>query len=88
MESSQEIKKERLRRVEQLQESIAGEINSGYIGKEVEVLVEGNKKGKWYGRTESNKLVFFQHDADFSGKLVKVNIEKASPWALQGKYAR
>jgi len=49
--------------------------------------VEGNKKGKWYGRTESNKLVFFQDDADCSGQLVKVNIEKTSPWALQGKYA-
>jgi tRNA-2-methylthio-N6-dimethylallyladenosine synthase len=84
---SREVKKERLRKVEQLQASIAGEINSGYIGKEVEVLVEGNKKGKWYGRTESNKLVFFQDDADCSGQLVKVNIEKTSPWALQGKYA-
>ena len=82
-----EAKKERLKRVEQLQASVAGEINSGYIGKEVEVLVEGNKKGKWYGRTESNKLVFFQDDADCSGQLVKVNIEKTGPWALQGKYA-
>ncbi len=83
----QDVKKERLRKVEQLQASVAGEINSGYIGKEVEVLVEGNKKGKWYGRTESNKLVFFQDDADCSGKLVKVSIEKTSPWALQGKHA-
>ncbi len=82
-----ETKKERLKKVEQLQASVAGEINSGYIGKEVEVLVEGNKRGKWYGRTESNKLVFFQDDADCSGQLVKVNIEKTSPWALQGKYA-
>ncbi len=82
-----EVKKERLRKVEQLQASVAGEINSGYIGKEVEVLVEGNKKGKWYGRTEGNKLVFFPDDADYSGKLVKVNVEKTSPWALQGKYA-
>jgi tRNA-2-methylthio-N6-dimethylallyladenosine synthase len=82
-----ETKKERLKRVEQLQASVAGEINSGYIGKKVEVLVEGNKKGKWYGRTESNKLVFFHDDADCSGQLIKVNIEKTSPWALQGKYA-
>ncbi|MBA7505895.1 tRNA-2-methylthio-N(6)-dimethylallyladenosine synthase [subsurface metagenome] len=82
-----DVKKERLRKVEQLQASVAGEINSSYVGKEVEVLVEGNKKGKWYGRTESNKLVFFQEDANCSGKLVKVNIEKTSPWALQGKHA-
>jgi len=81
-----DVKKERLKKVEQLQASVAGEINSGYMGKEVEVLVEGNKKGKWYGRTEGNKLVFFPDAADYSGKLVKVNVEKTSPWALQGKY--
>jgi len=82
-----EVKKERLRKVEELHAAIAGEINSGYVGKEVEVLVEGTRKGKWYGRTESNKLVFFPASgAELSAQLVKVHIEKSSPWALQGKY--
>jgi len=80
-----EVKKERLNRVEQLQASIAAEINSTYQGKIVEVLVEGKKKGKWYGRTRSDKLVFFIENNDCSGQLMKIKIEKTSPWSLQGK---
>jgi len=78
------IKKERLKQVEKLQTTIAGEINSHLAGKTVEVLVEGKQKGKWYGRTRSNKLVFFVNDRNCFGQLVRVRIEKASPWALQG----
>jgi len=78
-------KKERLGRVEELQETVATEINSRLLGKTVEVLIEGKKKGKWQGRTRSGKLVFFSDDSSYPGKLVKVSVEKASPWALQGK---
>jgi len=80
-----EVKKERLSRVEQLQAGIAAEINSTYQGKIVEVLVEGKKKGKWYGRTRSDKLGFFIENNDCSGQLMKIKIEKTSPWSLQGK---
>jgi len=80
-----EAKRERLGKIERLQENIAAEINSTYQGKTVEVLVEGIKKGKWYGRTKSDKLVFYEDSDDQLGQLVKVRIDKASPWALQGK---
>jgi tRNA-2-methylthio-N6-dimethylallyladenosine synthase len=80
-----EVKRERLNRIERLQENIAAEINSTYQGKTVEVLVEGKKKGKWYGRTRTDKLVFYKDDIDQVGQLVKVWVDKASPWALQGK---
>ncbi len=82
---SPEIKKERLSRVEQLQANIAAEINSTYQGRIMEVLVEGKKRGKWYGRTRSDKLLFFEESNECSGQLVKIKIEKSSPWALQGK---
>jgi len=78
-------KKERLKKIEQLQERIAGEINAQLLDKPVEVLVEGRKEGKWWGRTRSGKLVFFSDHGDFLGQLVKIRIEKTSPWALQGK---
>jgi len=55
------------------------------LDKTVEVLVEGKKGGKWRGRTRSGKLVFFSDRSDFLGQLVKVRIEKTSPWSLQGK---
>jgi tRNA-2-methylthio-N6-dimethylallyladenosine synthase len=79
------IKKERLDRVEILQSKIAGEINSRLLDKTVQVLVEGKKGKKWYGRTRSNKLVFFENGSDCLGQLLDVTITKASPWALQGE---
>jgi tRNA-2-methylthio-N6-dimethylallyladenosine synthase len=78
-------KKERLNKVEQLQESIQTEINSRLLGGTVEILVEGRNKGKWYGRTRTDKLVFFSSGREYPGQLVKIRIEKTSPWSLQGK---
>jgi tRNA-2-methylthio-N6-dimethylallyladenosine synthase len=79
-------KRERLHKIEQLQESIATEINAQLLGKTVEVLVEGKKGGKWQGRTRDGKLVFFSDNNDYLGHLVKIRIEKTSPWSLQGKF--
>jgi len=78
------VKKERLSRIEELQAAIANEINSQLQGKQVEVLVEGRKKGRWFGRSRSNKLVFFEDVDDWLGKLVRIQIEKTSPWSLGG----
>jgi len=78
-------KKERLNKIEQLQESIAAEINARLSGRIVEVLVEGAKGGKWQGRTRTGKLVFFSDNNDYLGQLVKVRIEKTTPWSLQGR---
>ena len=83
-----EVKKMRLNKIETLQANIAAGINSKLRGKVMEVLVEGKKRGKWYGRTGSNKLVFFEDpepsEGCHLGQLVEVKIEKTSPWALQG----
>jgi tRNA-2-methylthio-N6-dimethylallyladenosine synthase len=80
-----EIKKQHLNRIEALQSKIAGEINYLLRGETVEILVEGRKKGKWYGRTRSDKLVFFEDEGNCLGQLVNVTISKTSPWALQGE---
>jgi tRNA-2-methylthio-N6-dimethylallyladenosine synthase len=77
-------KKARLSQIEKLQERIAGEINAGLLDKTVEILVEGRHKGKWQGRTRTGKLVFFHSNDNYLGRLVKVNVTKVSPWALQG----
>ncbi|MDD4986399.1 MAG: MiaB/RimO family radical SAM methylthiotransferase [Dehalococcoidales bacterium] len=78
------VKKERLRRVEKLQEEIAAEINARLLGKTIEVLVEGKRKGRWWGRSRSGKLIFFDSSCNCLGRLVKTEVEKTSPWALQG----
>jgi tRNA-2-methylthio-N6-dimethylallyladenosine synthase len=81
---TREVKARRLNRVEQLQAATSGGINSQFRGNTVEVLVEGKKKGKWFGRSRGNKLVFFESDIGCLGQLVRVRIHKTSPWALQG----
>jgi len=78
-------KKRRLNMIEQLQEGIATEINARLLGQTVEVLVEARKKGKWQGRTRSDKLVFFSDRDSYAGQLVNIRIGQTSPWSLQGK---
>lgn len=78
-------KKRRLQIVETLQEGIAAEINARLVGQAVEVLVEQRKGEKWEARTRTNKIVHFTDEADLLGQLVKVLVEKSSPWSLQGK---
>lgn len=80
----QEQKMRRFRALETLQESIAAQINANSIGRKVEILVEGKQKGRWKGRTRTNKLVFFESDQDMFGKLVWVQIEWAGPWSMRG----
>lgn len=81
--------KERRRQViEDLQEQVVGDINRRFLDQEVEVLVEGQHKGKWRGRTRTNKLVFFQdrreRPEDWLGRLAMVHITWTGPWSMQG----
>jgi tRNA-2-methylthio-N6-dimethylallyladenosine synthase len=79
------IKKQRLEKIEKIQTVIATGINAGLQDTIIEVLVEGEKKGKFYGRTRNDKLVFFKSDVDYTGKLVNIHILQTSPWSLQGE---
>ncbi len=80
-----EEKRQRLHAVEQLQSRIAGEINARYLGRTVDVLVEGVAKGRWYGRTRTNKLVHFDDPRDLAGQVVDVEITSTQPWYLEGR---
>jgi len=81
---SPDEKKRRVTAIDELQERIVGEINGKLLGRTVEILVEGRHKGKWRGRTRTNKLVFFRHHADWHGRLAAVRITWAGPWSMQG----
>lgn len=81
----EDAKKERHQMLDELQSRVVAEINSKYLGQTVEVLVEEASKGKWRGRTPQNKLVFFEADGDYRGKLVDVEITWTGPWSMQGR---
>jgi len=75
----------RFRLLEELQENIAGDINNGYLGKQVEVLFEEKVRGRWRGRTPTNKLVFVESDKDLRGQLLEVTVSWAGPWSMQAR---
>jgi tRNA-2-methylthio-N6-dimethylallyladenosine synthase len=81
---SAETKARRLHAIEDLQTKMLAEANQQFVGEQTEVLVEGRKGGKWYGRTTSDKLVFFSDERDRAGDLAVVLVTSATAWALRG----
>ena len=84
----EEVKKERLRRLIQLQRQILEKRNKSLVGQKFEVLVEGLSKkssDELQGRTRTNKVVVFKGSPDLVGKLVQVKIVDSSQWALRGE---
>jgi len=88
----EEVKEERLKRVHETQAKITAEIYQSYVGKEVEVLVEGRSErdeNQLTGRTTTNVIVNFSAPRlDLEGELVKVLIESAGKHSLKGRYLR
>lgn len=80
-----EEKWRRFRLIEELQENIAARINQKYQDGTVEVLFEGMHKGRWRGRTPTNKLVFVESERDVRGKIEEVVITWTGPWSMQGR---
>jgi len=81
---TQEEKHRRLKVIEATQETILSEINASYFGSVEEILVDGHNKGRWQGRTRTDKLVFFESEDAKLGQLRKVRITKTTPWSLSG----
>jgi tRNA-2-methylthio-N6-dimethylallyladenosine synthase len=78
----------RFRELEQLQEEISAEINARYLGQTVEVLFEDIVKGRWRGRTPTNKLVFVETDENLRGRVLPVKITWTGPWSMQAAMPR
>jgi tRNA-2-methylthio-N6-dimethylallyladenosine synthase len=78
-------KERRRKALDDLQAEIVGQINARLQGRTVEALVEGQKKDRWWGRTRSDKLVYFEDDADWRGQLAPVRLTWTGPWSLIGK---
>lgn len=75
----------RFRLLEELQERIASEINTRYLGETVEILFEDKVRNRWRGRTSTNKLVFVESEEDLRGQVKKATITWAGPWSMQAR---
>jgi len=58
--------------------------NEAYIGRTVKVLVEGRKRGRLYGKTDTFKTVYMVSDKNLTGEFVKVKILSVDSWSLYG----
>jgi tRNA-2-methylthio-N6-dimethylallyladenosine synthase len=86
---AEEVKTERLARLQARQEEIALALKQAEIGKTLEVMVEGASKSpanQWSGRTGGNQIVNFSCEAELvPGQLLMVEIESACQNSLRGK---
>ncbi|MFC1678173.1 tRNA (N6-isopentenyl adenosine(37)-C2)-methylthiotransferase MiaB [Patescibacteria group bacterium] len=86
-------KSEKKRREEELMKILrktALENNKNYVGKVAEVLIEGkNKKGEWFGKTRSYKVVKIKNQKSKikikEGDFIKVKITSAKDFGLDGE---
>jgi tRNA-2-methylthio-N6-dimethylallyladenosine synthase len=83
----EEIKRERLQYLQNLQEQHTLERNKTLEGRTEDILVEGTSKNSEHditGRTRSNKIVNFRGRKDLIGETVPVLITKAYLHSLRG----
>ncbi len=86
---SEEVKIDRLQRINHLVSSQAGDRSQRYAGRTETILVEAqNPKNpsQVMGRTRTNRLTFFQGNiSDLKGKIVTVKINEVRPFSLTGE---
>ena len=84
---SRDEKERRRKQLDDLQTQILEELNVQYLDQTIEILVEGKneRKNRWFGRTRTDRLVFFEADDDWLGKMANVHITWTGPWSLIGE---
>jgi len=83
----QEIREERNHRLLDLVNEIAARKYDTFIGKQVEILVEGPSKknpARYTGRTRCNRIVLFDGNARHQSQLMDVKIERTGSFTLYG----
>jgi len=84
----EEVKKDRLKRLNDLLNVISREQNEQLRGQTLEVLVEGESRTNpdvLAGRTRTNKLVHFRGSKELAGQFVQVTITEPQTWVLKGE---
>ena len=84
----EEDKLRRLHMLDDLQEGILAEINKKHLGEKVDVLFEDKVKGRWRGRTPTNKIVFVESEEDLRGKVIPVTVTWTGPWSMQAQITK
>ena len=89
----EDVKTERLARLNEHNRECCLKSNQKYIGREMEVLIEKYEEAEGSsiganiisGRTRNNKIVHIPYDEDITGEFVNVKITSARTWYLRGE---
>ncbi len=82
------VKKSRLARLIELQNEITREINATYLGRTLEVLVEGPSSKNpqvLQGYSREYKMVHFEGSKERAGRLANVKVTSSQLWGLGGE---
>jgi len=83
----QSVREERNHRLLELVNEIAARKYDGFIGRQVEILVEGPSRknaARYTGRTRCNRIVLFDGSTRHQGQLMDVKIERTGSFTLYG----
>jgi tRNA-2-methylthio-N6-dimethylallyladenosine synthase len=87
-DTPQEVKLQRLQRLQARLEGFAREISESMVGSTQRVLVEGPSRRnpeELQGRTENNRMVHFAGPARLVGRMIDLRIAVAYPHSLRGE---
>ena len=84
-----DVKQSRIDHIMNMQKRVSRKINRSFIGKTLDVLIEGQDRGMYFGRSyrdapEIDGYVFVEGDAEI-GDIVPVKIQSALDYDLSGK---
>jgi len=80
-----EVKAERNSRLLSIQKEISLEKNAAWVGRTIEVLVEGESRrdrNRYTGRTIYNQIAVFPADPELVGHIIKVRVESVTSLTL------
>ncbi len=83
-----DVKGQRVNEITTLQHAISKERNGRVVGTVERILVEGPSKKSdrdYTGRTDTNKVVVFQHDGELPGDYIDVIIDRVNSATLFGR---
>ena len=83
----QKVREERNQRLLEVVNEIAKRKYSAFVGRQVQILVEGPSKknpARMTGRTRCNKIVVFDGSERHRGQLMDVKITRAGSFTLYG----
>lgn len=86
----QEVKQQRLERLQRRITEMAGQISAGMVGSLQRVLVDRPARKDPHqlaGRTENNRVVNFDAPPELIGQFAEVRITEALPNSLRGRLA-